>query len=227
MAARAWPHGRERRLEIEQSFTVPFTADQVWRCFHDIEAIVACLPGAALSAPPSDAHLLLSMTVRLGPIVATFAGQAVMTLDEAARRGSIAGGGSDRKSGSRIKGEASFVLHAQGTPANSTRIDVRVDYALAGSLAQFSRGGIMRELAQQLTSQFSGNLQSRLAAVQVEAASAPAPAPPLPPPPPAASPARAAPLDLGRMLWPMLIARLQRWFRVPARRLSDAQSRDD
>jgi carbon monoxide dehydrogenase subunit G len=127
-------------LEIRQSFTVPFAADQVWRCFHDIEAIVGCLPGAGLAEPPREGQLALSMMVRLGPIVANFAGQGEMTFDESARCGRITGSGSDRKSGSRVKGEAGFSLHEERVPTASTRIDIRVDYSIAGSLAQFSRG---------------------------------------------------------------------------------------
>jgi carbon monoxide dehydrogenase subunit G len=153
-------------LEIQQSFEVPFAPDQVWRCFHDVEAIVRCLPGAALTAAPVGNSLALSMTVKLGPIVANFAGNAEMTLDEAARCGRIAGGGNDRKSGSRVKGEAAFSVHAVGAQGASTRIDVRVEYSIAGSLAQFSREGIVRELAERMTAQFSINLQKNLDADQ-------------------------------------------------------------
>jgi carbon monoxide dehydrogenase subunit G len=199
-------------LEIRQSFTVPFAADQVWRCFHDIEAIVGCLPGAGLAEPPREGQLALSMMVRLGPIVANFAGQGEMTFDESARCGRITGSGSDRKSGSRVKGEASFSLHEERVPTASTRIDIRVDYSIAGSLAQFSRGGIVRELAEKMTAQFSGNLRKKLDADQFEPALAPTPA---------------APLDLGKMFWSVLIARLKRWFGLSAKRLDDVRSQDD
>jgi carbon monoxide dehydrogenase subunit G len=199
-------------LEIRQSFTVPFAADQVWRCFHDIEAIVGCLPGAGLAEPPREGQLALSMMVKLGPIVANFAGQGEMTFDESARCGRIAGSGSDRKSGSRVKGEASFSLHEERVSTASTRIDIRVDYSIAGSLAQFSRGGIVRELAEKMTAQFSGNLRKKLDADQFEPALAPTPA---------------APLDLGKMFWSVLIARLKRWFGLSAKRLDDVRSQDD
>jgi carbon monoxide dehydrogenase subunit G len=203
-------------LEIQQSFTVPFALDQVWRCFHDIERIIGCLPGAGMTEPPREGKLALSMMVKLGPIVANFAGQGEMALDETARRGRITGGGSDRKSGSRVKGEASFALHEERAPAASTRIDIRVDYSIAGSLAQFSRGGIVRELAEKMTAQFSDNLRKLLDAET-----------PLPIPTPSSTLAPAAPLDLGKMFWPMLIARLKRWFGLSAKRSDDARSRGD
>jgi carbon monoxide dehydrogenase subunit G len=223
-------------LEIQQSFKVSFAPDQVWRCFHDIEAIVACLPGAALSAPPTDEKLALSMTVKLGPIVAHFIGQGEMTLNQASRSGRIVGGGSDRKSGSRVKGEASFSLHDESAETASSRIDVRIEYSIAGSLAQFSRGGIVRELAERMTAQFSDNLRRMLDAGRAEPAAA-APAERTHGPPEAASERStpsisagatpAAPLDFGKMFWHLLIARLKRWLGLSAKRWDDAHSRDD
>jgi uncharacterized protein len=151
-------------MEIEQSFTVAYPLDDVWTSFHDTPGIVACLPGASLTAPPDNGALKLAMTVKLGPIVASFAGDGAMTLDESARRGSVSGGGVDRKSASRVKGVAAFALQAI-SPAQ-TRVDVKVDYTIAGTLAQFSRGGIVKELATRLTDAFAQNLKAKLDAQQ-------------------------------------------------------------
>ncbi|GAA4340106.1 hypothetical protein GCM10023144_39300 [Pigmentiphaga soli] len=229
-------------MEIQQSFSVPFPPDAVWRHFHDTEGIVACLPGAALTGSTPDGKLKLTMTVKLGPIVASFAGDGVMALDDASRSGSVTGGGADRKSGSRVKGEAAFSLHdetAGGAPA--TRVDVKVDYAITGTLAQFSRGGIVKELATRMTAAFADNLKQRLergsetapaagtaATPESAAAAEPAAAPlaDVPPvaeaapvaaaAPPAAVPATAAaanqPLDLGNLFWPILWGRIKRLF---------------
>jgi carbon monoxide dehydrogenase subunit G len=212
-------------VEIQQSFTVPYAPDQVWRCFQDIEGIVTCLPGAALSAPPDNGALKLSMTVKLGPIVAAFAGDGAMVMDSALKRGRINGSGSDRKSGSRVKGEAAFSLHETGRARPETRVEVQVDYSIAGSLAQFSRGGIVRELAERLTSAFSDNLQKKLRAEDPQAAPGPETTSAsvdfadaiqhsvaAGPPPAAPAPARTAPapLDLGGLFWPMLLRRLKR-----------------
>ncbi|RAR54888.1 carbon monoxide dehydrogenase subunit G [Paraburkholderia unamae] len=147
-------------MEIEQSFTVPYPRDAVWAHFHDTPGIVACLPGASLTAPVENGLLKLAMTVKLGPIVASFAGDGEMTLDDAGHRGSITGTGVDRKSASRVKGVASFALAP--VSAGETRVDVKVDYAISGSLAQFSRGGIVKELATRMTEAFAANLKAKL-----------------------------------------------------------------
>lgn len=156
-------------MEIQQHFSVPFPVEAVWRSFHDTAGLVACLPGAALAEGWEDApdgKLPLSMTVKLGPIVAAFAGEGALTLDETARTGAVTGSGADRKSGSRVKGEAAFSLHPEagegGTSA--TRVEIAVDFSIAGSLAQFSRGGIVRELAARLTDAFAANLKAKLEA---------------------------------------------------------------
>lgn len=213
-------------MEIQQSFTVPFPPALVWRCFQDIEGIVACLPGAALTAPPEQDQLKLSMTVKLGPIVAAFAGDGSMALDDSLMQGKLTGSGNDRKSGSRVKGEAAFSLHDASEATPATRVDVKVDYAIAGSLAQFSRGGIVRELAERLTTAFSDNLRKKLEAENPQSETAgDAPAEPAPdvhghaqqaaspaPVQPAAPRAAAAPLDLGGLFWPMLLRRIRRLF---------------
>jgi uncharacterized protein len=225
-------------MEIEQRFTVPYSREAVWTCFHDTPGIVACLPGASLMAPPDNGALKLAMTVKLGPIVASFAGDGQMMLDEGAYSGSVSGGGVDRKSASRVKGEAAFSLD-DSTPGE-TRVDVKVDYSIAGSLAQFSRGGIVKELATRMTEVFAANLKAKLdqaaieapvvasepnAEVEAEAVAAVGAADPLmvngPTPGPAtAAPAAAhspqpgqqrvnAPLNLGNMFWKILWSRMR------------------
>ncbi|SDV48849.1 SRPBCC family protein [Chitinasiproducens palmae] len=174
-------------MEIEQSFTVPYPRDAVWAHFHDVPEIVACLPGASLTAPVENGLLKLAMTVKLGPIIASFAGDGEMTLDDENRQGSITGTGVDRKSASRVKGVAAFSLAAPSP--NETRVDVKVEYTIGGSLAQFSRGGIVRELATRMTEAFADNLKARLDAA---AAAPPMATPPIATPPTPAAGADAA-----------------------------------
>jgi uncharacterized protein len=231
-------------MEIEQTFTVPYSREAVWTCFHDTPGIVACLPGASLTAPPDNGALKLAMTVKLGPIVASFAGDGKMMLDEAAYSGSVSGGGVDRKSASRVKGEAAFSLDE--TTPGETRVNVKVDYSIAGSLAQFSRGGIVKELATRMTAAFAANLKAKLdqaaieapvvasePSVEVEALAAvsapdplmvngPAPDPETAARPVAHSPQPAqqrvnAPLNLGNMFWRILWSRVRGLFSGGAR----------
>jgi carbon monoxide dehydrogenase subunit G len=209
-------------MELTQSFSLPYSAEQVWAAFDDLEAIVRCLPGAALLDAPTDGQLKISMTVKLGPIVAAFAGDGAMALDNSTLSGSISGAGSDRKSGSRVKGQANFSLTEDTTIVQSpvTTVHISVQYTISGALAQFSRGGIMNDVAQRLTQAFSENLKSKLEAAQKPAmadqgptsasttASTPASASTKP-----KSKNSTAPLDLGMLFWAALWERIKRALR--------------
>jgi carbon monoxide dehydrogenase subunit G len=231
-------------LEIEQTFEIPSGADRVWRWFNDIEAVVDCLPGASLRAPPDGGKLQLSMAVRLGPITANFVGDGEVHLDDATRSGTVSGGATDRKSGSRIKGQVAFALSERSESAAPleplTRVTLAIDYTIGGTLAQFSREGIVRDLARRLTDTFATNLRHRLEAAdgatepaasasgsltQCESQRAEMPldrvaTPDLPalPRPTAAvlvdhrRPAHAAPLNFGGLLWAALKQRVWRLF---------------
>ena len=147
-------------MQLEQHFIVAVPPARVWEAFHDPELLVSCLPGASLRGPAEGGTLPLMFKVKLGPIAAAFAGTGELTLDASAHRGTLSGQAADGKSNSRVKGDAAFDLtEADG----GTRVGVNLTFSITGSLAQFSREGIVRALADQLTRQFAENLQGVLA----------------------------------------------------------------
>jgi carbon monoxide dehydrogenase subunit G len=212
-------------MRLEQSFSLPFSRSAVWPAFADVPMLVSCMPGAALQGEPRPveygADLDVLFTVKLGPITGAFQGQGAIRLDDAACAGTFSGGGADRKSGSRVKGEAKFTL-VEAAPAE-TRVEVAVDYSLTGSLAQFSRGAIVKELAAAMTRDFAENLRARIAEAQppavpvreVAAAGEPLASTWSPESVTASYVARgprpveaAKPLDAGRLFWRVLWARV-------------------
>lgn len=147
-------------MQLEESFDLPVPRDAAWEAFRDVAMLVSCLPGAALKSVVDAEPLEIVFSVKLGPISASFAGQgSVVYHDDCS--GSFSGGGTDRKTNSRVKGEAKFSLHETD---EGTRVQVLVDYALTGALAQFGRPGIVKEIASNITQQFAANLKARLAA---------------------------------------------------------------
>ena len=54
----------------------------------------------------------------------------------------------------------------------ATRITLKVDYSMTGPLAQFSRGGIVKEIAAGITKMFANNLEQMLAETVASAAAA-------------------------------------------------------
>jgi carbon monoxide dehydrogenase subunit G len=207
-------------MQLEQSFSLPFPRALAWDAFKDIAMLVSCLPGAALGGAADAEPLEIVFAVKLGPIAASFNGQGNVAYDDATYSGSFSGSGADRKTNSRVKGEAKFSL---AETAEGTQVSVLVDYALTGSLAQFSRGGIVKELAASITQQFAANLRARIAAAH--AASAPAqagtadgatagssPSANATTTSPSAPPAAPVALDAGNLVWRVLWARIKRLF---------------
>lgn len=153
-------------MQLEQSFDLPVAPATAWPAFKDVELLVQCLPGAALAGPAVDGELPIRFDVKLGPIAAAFVGSGRVHLDDETQGGRFEGTAIDRRTNSRVKGAADFRLAADGT---GTRVSLVVDYSLTGTLAQFSRGAIVRELASALTSQFAANLAQRVHATAADA----------------------------------------------------------
>ncbi len=180
---------------LEQSFTVRHPRAAVWALFRDLPRVAACLPGASLSAPPEAGHMAGRITVKLGPIRADFSGEAEVALDDASCAGVIRGTGLDSGHGSRARGEVRYGL-AEADGGTATRVDVAVAFALSGSLAQFSRSGIVEAVADRLTRAFAANLEAELGG----------------------GPKSAAELDMGRLLFSTLWSRIKAAFHALFRR---------
>jgi uncharacterized protein len=146
-------------MQLEQRFSLTSTPQRAWTAFHDVPLLVECLPGAALTGPEADGAWPLRFDVKLGPIAAGFVGSGRVGFDEEARAGRFEGSAADPRTQSRVKGAASFRVEAEG---GGSAVVVTVEYTLTGSLAQFGRGGIVRELANALGAQFAAQLATRL-----------------------------------------------------------------
>jgi carbon monoxide dehydrogenase subunit G len=157
-------------LLLEQSFEVARPIVVVWQAFQDLRATASCIPGAEITEVEDDRRAAGTFRIQLGPIKAAFAGEAEIARDDITHSGTITGSGRDGKSASRVKSSVEYKLVAVGESA--TRIDLKVDYNIAGPLAQFSRGGIVKDIAASITKMFAANLEAMLVAMP-----APAPAP--------------------------------------------------
>ncbi|MDP6830463.1 MAG: 2Fe-2S iron-sulfur cluster-binding protein [Alphaproteobacteria bacterium] len=141
---------------LEQAFSVGQDMEAVWQYFSDPANIAGCFPGARLTAFDGQ-DIAGSMDVKFGPITASFSGSGRFDLDAARRRGVLQGSGADKRGGSRVKANVSFLL-VPGDDGLRTDVKVTVDYLLSGPLAQFGRAGLVREFASRLSRQFADNL---------------------------------------------------------------------
>jgi carbon-monoxide dehydrogenase small subunit len=163
------------QFTLTQHFSVDHPPEKVWEFFGRPAEVAACLPGAVLTGEPRDDHVEGKLRVKAGPIVAEFSGSADIARDVSHYAGMIRGQGRDTRSGSSTRGEIAYQLspEANGT---ATRVDVTVGYTLSGMLAQFSRSGLIQDVAKRLTQAFATNLEARLGASQGRGQTPPAPA---------------------------------------------------
>jgi aerobic carbon-monoxide dehydrogenase small subunit len=150
------------QVTIEQRFIVHHPPEVVWTFLGRPEEVAACLPGAKLVGTPTENYVDGLLRVRAGPIAAEFAGFAEIERDVSHYAGMIRGRGKDNRSGSATRGEIAYKLSPEAG-GGATRVDVTVGYTLTGMLAQFSRSGLIQDVANRLTAAFATNLEARLA----------------------------------------------------------------
>ena len=198
--------------EIAQTVVLSFPREVVWRELHDFAMVARSMPGVSLEpASPGD-HLRGILALKLGPIAANFAGEAEVSMEDSIHTGIVRGQALDRKSSSRARSEVRFSLAGEG---QATRLDIKVDFALSGPLAQFSRGSIVQEIAQRLTRDFARNLEAAIAERLTASTMADAALPEVP----VAGKSLAhtfesssAPIGLVGLLWSAFVAWLRRRF---------------
>jgi carbon-monoxide dehydrogenase small subunit len=155
-----WAAVEREGVELRQSFRVPFPRTDVWRFFSDLDRVTRCMPGAQLTGPVQGGRAEGQVNVKLGPIVSAFQGVLDSTRDDAKFQGVVRGAGRDARSPSSAKAIIGYAIRAPD--AATSEVDVTVRFVLSGALAQFSRGGLVKDVADHLTRVFVQNLEARL-----------------------------------------------------------------
>ncbi|MBR0752011.1 SRPBCC family protein [Bradyrhizobium jicamae] len=148
-------------MKLHQEFVIARPLDEVWRFFHDVPAVAACLPGAEYLGPRDDGRHAGKVSAKVGPFQASFEGEAEVRYDEAAKSVALEGKGVDRKGASR--GKMTMVCSLQPVGAG-TAITVDSDVQLSGTIAQFGRTGLITEIANALVADFVANAEAAMGA---------------------------------------------------------------
>jgi carbon-monoxide dehydrogenase small subunit len=155
-----WTSVQRNGVELRQSFAVPFARAEVWRFFSDLDQVTRCMPGARLTKPVAGGRAEGEINVKLGPIVSAFQGTLDVTRDDGNFRGVVRGAGRDTKSPSSARAIITYDVRA--LEAAKSQVDVSVQFLLSGALAQFSRSGLVKDVADHLTHVFAQNIEARL-----------------------------------------------------------------
>mgnify|MGYP002629158445 FL=1 len=151
-------------MEINNSFEVKAPIDVAWATLTDLARIAPCLPGATLTSVEGDIYKG-HVTVKVGPIVAKFGGQAIFQeRNDTEHRAVLKGDGRD----STGKGNASAIITAQleVVDANTTRCTVTTDLTITGKIAQFGRGALA-DVSDKLLKQFVINLETTVLSQEI------------------------------------------------------------
>jgi len=194
-------------MEISKSFVVKAPKAAVWDFLTDPYQVAKCLPGAAITEKVDDQTYTGTMTVKVGPVTASYRGKMKFErLEEAAGTAEIAASGQETrgKGGADMRMKSSVV----GKGPEETEVTVVSDVNVMGVLAQFGRG-MIQDVSDQLFQKFTVAMRRELetpAAAPAPAAEPPpapaaaeGPAAPPSPPPPAPPPVAENVLDVGAL----------------------------
>jgi carbon monoxide dehydrogenase subunit G len=158
-------------LRIEKSFTVDAPRAAVWAFLVDPHRVAACLPGAAITDQLDGSTYAGTMTVKVGPVTASYKGKLKFErLDEAAGEAELSGSGQETKG----KGGADMKMASRVVALAPDRTEVTVvsEVNVFGLLAQMGRG-MIEDVADQMFARFSRAMAAALATTPAGAAEAP------------------------------------------------------
>ncbi|MER7459871.1 SRPBCC family protein [Micromonospora sp. NPDC126480] len=157
-------------MQLEQNFVVAAPVDRAWEVLLDLDRIVPCMPGAALTSHEGD-EFTGTVRVKLGPMAMTFAGRGrFVERDAAAHRMVVEASGRDTKGAGSASARVHATLRADG---DVTAVTVLTDLTIAGRVAQLGRG-MIADVSARLLDEFTACLAGQLAPAP---ATAPAAAP--------------------------------------------------
>ena len=179
-------------FQIEKTFVVRAPAQAVWEFLTDPRRVARCMPGAAITDQVDDRTYAGTLTVKVGPVLASYKGRmSFARLDAQERAAAIVASGQDV----RGKGGASMRLTSrlsQRGPAE-TEVAASSEVNVTGLLVQMGRG-MVQDVDDQIFAKFTDAMRAELEAPSTVAApAAPGTAPPARK---TAPPAAAAPLDV-------------------------------
>jgi uncharacterized protein len=149
----------ESSMLLTNEVTVDAPPDELFAFVSDVERVAPCLPGARIDESNGDEYRG-SMRVRLGPIVANYAGTLrYVELDRASRRAVLRARAQETAGQGQAEARIETVIEEVG---DASRIRMDTDLQIRGRVAQFGRGA-MEKVAQRLFADFAHNLEAALA----------------------------------------------------------------
>ena len=168
-------------LQIEKTFVVNAAPTAVWGFLTDPRRVARCLPGAAITEQVDERTYAGTITVKVGPVSASYKGKLHFErLDAAAGSAEIVASGQEV----RGKGGADMRLtsHLAERSPGETEVTATSQVNVTGILAQLGRG-MIQDVGDQMFRQFTEAMRAELEAKPASTSEGAAPkAPPQVPP---------------------------------------------
>jgi carbon monoxide dehydrogenase subunit G len=147
-------------MEISKTFVVNAPAEAVWGLLTDPQRVARCLPGAAITNQVDEQTHAGTITVKVGPVAATYKGtMRFERLDAATRTAEIVAAGQDV----RGKGGADMRMTSRlvEREAGGTEVAISSQVNVMGILAQFGRG-MIQDVSDQMFDKFVAAVRAEL-----------------------------------------------------------------
>jgi uncharacterized protein len=139
-------------MEISKSFVVKASPEAAWNFLTDPVRVARCLPGAAITNQVDERTHAGTITVKVGPVAATYKGtMRFERLDAQARTAEIVASGQDMrgKGGAQLRMTSALVERAPG----ETEVTITSHVNVMGLLAQLGRG-MIQDVSDQMFATF-------------------------------------------------------------------------
>ena len=148
-------------MKVEETFRLNAAPERVWAFLTDPYQVASCLPGAAITEKLDERTYLGTITVKVGPVTASYKGTIRFErLDRERWQAELVGQGQDTKGKGGAEMRIQSRLHATDS---GTKVTVASEVSISGILAQLGRG-IVESVSSQIFRQFAAAVQQRLEA---------------------------------------------------------------
>jgi carbon monoxide dehydrogenase subunit G len=147
-------------MEISKTFVLKAPPAAAWDFLTDPRRVVSCLPGAAITGQRDERTHDGTITVKVGPVSATYRGTLRFErLDPEERTAEISATGQDvrGKGGAEMRMTSRLIERAPG----ETEVTVVSQVNVMGVLAQFGRG-MIQDVSDQMFGKFVEAMRSQL-----------------------------------------------------------------
>jgi uncharacterized protein len=141
-------------MEFAGRYLIPAPPEAVWAAINDADILKSCIPGCERMEKTDPTHFQAAVTLKIGPMKATFKGNVALEDLDPPRRCTLKGEGQGGVAGF-AKGEAEILLTPEG---DGTALTYTAKASIGGKLAQIGQrliDGAAKQIADDFFSRFS------------------------------------------------------------------------